>query len=84
MTCFNFQDHTLLAENVAAVGRVEADAELGCSAFTVYLTGGHEITFRGTVSTAEVSKPLRESYEAVEARAKFIHTWKRALIGKEQ
>lgn len=44
MRIIEFQGYSIIASKVVAVGPVEPDAELGKLAFTIYLSGGVELT----------------------------------------
>lgn len=44
MKVIEFQSHSIVASKVVAVGPVEPDAELGRLAFTIFLSGGAELT----------------------------------------
>lgn len=44
MSLLEFQGYSIIASKVVAVGPVESDAELGRLAFTIFLSGGVELT----------------------------------------
>ena len=50
MKTFDFLGHQICAQKVVAVGPVDDDAQLGCRAFVVYMSGGTELTFRELLS----------------------------------